>query len=912
MTDHDESLLDCVCVENEASARALKVRAWDLVLIHLVVVVVVVSPPRQQQSHQQQQLTSCLAQVVIANDSENNEDNTDDGMSVINNRPSVSIHPLMYECLVASFAAIGNCDCDCDSDCDSDNLDTDDPSNSDVHVPNNDDSNDNNNQSIAVSVSPLSLPGIAMMNDSFVFGRDLSSCWRARKICSCRQLPRGSSISLHLVYIDEELHEYCCESDKDDDDDDDDAYRAKLQSILSFFLEGKYIMKGTTTILSTLEGMAIVTIDNIQETGTEGSATDDDIAYELSNGGNYTLHVQIDNDDNDDNNDDDNNINKQNLVKRNQALKNDREDNFSAMVAWQSDCPGYERLVNQLLQMVTLTGPAAPSGMLLTGSSQVGKTHLASCVAYRLAGSATATAAAVHWVSVQDLILQASWASESDLVNVLRPPLPTIPDQFQLLVLDDLNIFVTQETTLQEDAVSINSDPEMLVVQNSVLQIIDELASHKNGRNVAILGISQSTANLPPEFTRTGRLEKELIMFPPTQSQREIILQKLLPTLMTQSHFSVNDNDEKDTVVKKWAEALSPVTVGCVAGDLCRILAAAWTSSTARGWIPGQNISSVNLQWDDLQKAAQTYVPLQLESVDVCKPQLFLSVTTDDGEHPIVDTSDWAKIHELSWSSFGGYEMVKKRLLRTVVGPWRRFLTSIDFDDKDEPTVPMNLSPPPGVLFHGLSGNGKSFAAKCLASSLGLPMINVKAADVMDKWLGGSESIIRSLFTRARSAAPCVLFFDEIDAVATNRAGGDEGGTEVMSRLLSTLLNEMDGISSDKRKHSVLVIACTNRLEDLDAALLRPGRLEEHVELENPSELDIRAMLQLHLAKVPIAETIRLDDLAMKLAERRATCADVEGICHEACLAAVHRSTSLDMVLLQEDIEHALQSSRLT
>ena len=133
-----------------------------------------------------------------------------------------------------------------------------------------------------------------------------------------------------------------------------------------------------------------------------------------------------------------------------------------------------------------------------------------------------------------------------------------------------------------------------------------------------------------------------------------------------------------------------------------------------------------------------------------------------------------------------------------------------------------------------------------------------------------------------------------------------------MSRLLSTLLNEMDGISSDKQKHSVLVVACTNRLEELDAALLRPGRLEEHVHLEHPEESDVMAMLQLYLSKVPLSDSTNLEALAAELAKRHATGADVQGICHEACLNAIHRADSQDVVLLPEDVNQALQTSRLS
>jgi transitional endoplasmic reticulum ATPase len=219
------------------------------------------------------------------------------------------------------------------------------------------------------------------------------------------------------------------------------------------------------------------------------------------------------------------------------------------------------------------------------------------------------------------------------------------------------------------------------------------------------------------------------------------------------------------------------------------------------------------------------------------------------------------------------------------------------------------MDPPPGVLFHGPSGCGKTFAAKCLAASLELPVIQVRAADVLDKWLGGSESILRSLFARARAAAPCILFLDEIDSIASNRSEGDSN--DFTSRVLSTFLNEMDGVSSAVTKSRVLVVACTNRLESLDAALLRPGRLEEHLHLELPSTEDLEEILKLLLARIPLDDTVKLQVLAQELYEKAATGADVEGLCREVCLTVLRESTDPETVVVtQDDIRGAIKMFR--
>ena len=169
--------------------------------------------------------------------------------------------------------------------------------------------------------------------------------------------------------------------------------------------------------------------------------------------------------------------------------------------------------------------------------------------------------------------------------------------------------------------------------------------------------------------------------------------------------------------------------------------------------------------------------------------------------------------------------------------------------------------------------------------------MKVKASDILDQWLGGSEAAIRSIFARARSAAPCVLFFDEIDALATNREDDDEGSSsDVHSRILSTLLNEMDGISKDDSigtQKNVLVIAATNRLKAIDAALLRPGRLQEHILIDLPTIEDCAEIFLRQVEGWSLDDDVNVDDIVKKIFSRKASGADIEGFCREACLNAI-------------------------
>jgi len=857
----DETYLDLGSVSPKA-AKYLNVKPWDVLQLSL-------SFQLPDSNSTETESISCIVQIVVRT-SDVDEHSIPFVKRGSHDETTISIHPALYDSLLTTFLTI--------QDMGSTILE-----------------GTNDKQNIQVSMVPLAIPGVLGNASDFVNSETtpLKKWTSTKPVGSLQTLPPGSFVSLVILYMDDELRREC-------EKHESQSFLETLQSTISFFLAGRILQAGTTTVLSTIDGMAVARVEEIKEnnddTSTEEKASL--VPYKIGDPEQYQFEIS------------DQTIGANDLPTED---PNQTASSNTFMMSWQKECAGYEKLVKTVFQLTSLRGPSAPSGVVLTGSPQVGKTHLASVVAYQLSKIKKTTS--VHWVSAQDLLLQASWASESDLLAQLRPPpRRSKDDRLQLLVIDDLSIFATDESALGGDSVSLPVDPEILVVRNAILQIMDEVSMSNQvdkgqGSGMAILAIAQTTSNLPADFCRSGRLEKEVTMYPPTESQRELILRQILKSL-----------DVPEGRIHKWAEALCTVTVGCVAGDLRRILATAWTKAAARDYnVEEQHrVPRPEIQWEDVFKAAQLHVPIQLESVDVCKPTSFISGDpTNEMSKDGIDPNDWVKVHELSWKKFGGYPKIKKRVLRTVVGPWKRFLKLTDTEDDSTtvgPSTTTGISPPPGVLFHGVSGNGKSFAAVCLGSSLGLPMIKIRASEVMDKWLGGSEAIIRSLFARARAAAPCILFFDEIDAIATNRASGEEGGAEVMSRMLSTLLNEMDGISSDKRRHSIIVVACTNRLDALDTALLRPGRLEEHIHLDFPDKSDVKEILQIHLSRAPLSDTVDLDEWAEELVKRRATGADVEGICREGCLEAVHRTFEAKMkkpILTREDLEKALKMSRL-
>ncbi|GAA0456986.1 CDC48 family AAA ATPase [Halococcus dombrowskii] len=186
--------------------------------------------------------------------------------------------------------------------------------------------------------------------------------------------------------------------------------------------------------------------------------------------------------------------------------------------------------------------------------------------------------------------------------------------------------------------------------------------------------------------------------------------------------------------------------------------------------------------------------------------------------------------------------------------------------------------PPAGVLLHGPPGTGKTLLARALAGESDVNFISVAGPELLDRYVGESEKAVREVFARARQAAPAIVFFDEIDAVA----GGRGENHEVTERVVSQLLTEIDGLAENP---NLMVLAATNRMDAIDPALLRPGRIETHIEVPAPDEAARRAIFAVHTDDKPVAEDVDLDRLAAD-AEGYSG-ADIEALCRAASMAAI-------------------------
>ena len=572
----------------------------------------------------------------------------------------------------------------------------------------------------------------------------------------------------------------------------------------------------------------------------------------------------------------------------------------------------------------------------------------------------------IQHISAKDLVLATSaFTSMEEWIHQMFPNLPLNQNEEYLktnissssflqsnsriaLIVDDLDILCDDDN--QDTSTTSAQDYGIRLALHAITQVMDRILSLSTSVSQIplILGISSrdhiTQSNV---LVRVGRFEKILHISPPTEYQRQQILEHLLsdlPLLPLENKRNDIEDENTDEVMlvwpnskehaligNAWAKILASQTAGCVAADMNRIRVDAITRAMSRNYcspktsLPTNNSWGIQdrilqqatspqnyaVTWEDVKESAKNCIPSQLADLDVS-----IARTWDDNTWDESNTREsWKSLFELSWACFGGYQEMKERLYRTVIRPWRASFNESQGSDEGK----WKLSPPTGVLFHGPSGTGKSLAAVCLASSLSLNIIKVRASDVLDKWLGGSEAIVRSIFARARSAAPCILLFDDIESISSNRENdGDGGSSDVYSRVLSTLLNEMDGVSSGIQGtgEAILVVATSNRMEDIDAALLRPGRLDVHVNIHRPRVCDALDIFRICLSKVQIHSDVDLRHLAEKLTALDATGASIEGICEQACMNAIDRDQDYDddnesVFITMGDFEEALHRSLL-
>ena len=262
----------------------------------------------------------------------------------------------------------------------------------------------------------------------------------------------------------------------------------------------------------------------------------------------------------------------------------------------------------------------------------------------------------------------------------------------------------------------------------------------------------------------------------------------------------------------------------------------------------------------------------------------------------------FVEVPDVGWKDVGGLTQVKDRLGEAVEWP-------LKYASLFEGGA---IKPPKGILLTGPPGCGKTLAAKAIANESQVNFISVKGPSLLSKYVGESEKGMRDTFRKARQAAPCIVFFDEIDALVPRRGDGGSD-SHVSERVLAQFLAELDGIEELK---GVLVLGATNRLDRLDPAVLRPGRFDAVVDIPLPDEQARREIFEIHLRGKPLAQGV--DQAALAACADGLNGADIAGICHRAGLSAVRRvveaagTEAPDAVALEvsaQDLQSALDEA---
>jgi len=516
------------------------------------------------------------------------------------------------------------------------------------------------------------------------------------------------------------------------------------------------------------------------------------------------------------------------------------------------DIGGLKNEIQKIREMVELPirypelferlGIEPPKGVLLFGPPGTGKTLLAKAVANE---------SDANFIDISGPELVSKFVGESEerlrsIFDEAKEKAPTI-------------IFMDQIDAIAPKREEATNEVERRMV-SQLLTLMDGMGTRGQ---VIVIGATNRQNAIDPALRRPGRFDREIEIGVPDRNSRKEILQIHTRNMPVAKDVSV--------------EELADITHGFTGADITSLAREAAMSTLRRilpkildkRSVPNELLVSLEVTKNDFMEAFNSIQPSALREVFVERPN----------------------VH---WNDVGALEDVKAQLKEAVELPIK----------KPEAFTKMGIRPVKGILLVGAPGVGKTMIAKAVATERESNFISIKGPELLSKFVGESEKSVREIFRKAKMAAPCIIFIDEIDSIAYTR-NGDSSDSMVTERVVDTLLTELDGLSGLK---NILVIAATNRPDIIDPALLRPGRFDKIIEIPMPDKEARMEILKVYLKKMPIAKDVKVEELAN--ATEGYTGAELENLTREAGMNAIRANrdnvTGVDFETALKEIRPAI------
>ncbi|MEA3295237.1 MAG: CDC48 family AAA ATPase [Euryarchaeota archaeon] len=501
------------------------------------------------------------------------------------------------------------------------------------------------------------------------------------------------------------------------------------------------------------------------------------------------------------------------------------------------DLGGLDEQIQSLREMIELPlkhpeifnklGIKPPQGLLMYGPPGTGKTMIAKAVANE-------SGAKFFSIAGPEIMSKYHGESEQRLRDIFEEATKNVPS---IIFIDEL------------DAIASKREESIGEVERRVVaQLLTLMDGVDERGQVVIIGATNRVNAIDPALRRPGRFDREIEITVPNRDERVEILQ-----IHTRGMPLAEDVD---------LEKIADNTHGFVGADLAA------------------------LSKESAMKALRRHIPRLNLDQDISQEVLNnITISVNDFDHAQMEAEPSAmrevmvEIPTVTWDEVGGLKKSKQEILESIKWPLSH----------PEKFNKMGIKPSKGILLYGPPGTGKTLIVQAVATQTNANFISIRGPQLISRWMGESEKAIREIFKKARQVAPCIIFFDELDALAPIRTA--DTGSKAMERIVNQLLVEIDGLEILK---NVVVVAATNRPDMIDPALIRSGRFDRAVFIGPPSETGREEVLKIHTKNIPVSEDVIITEIAHNT--KGYVGADLEAICREAVMIAMREDFNTEMV----------------